>query len=540
MKTKFLKYFSISLISIFMASSCETTKLELLDSPNALTESSADVDFYLSSIQITMSDFFENITEEGMELTRILHFFGPTYENGYAASQLNNAWSNVYSGVLPDARALVPLAIEQELYTHAAIAQIAEAYMVGTLVDYIGDIPYTESNDGVSLNPVADLGSEIYPKLIALLDEAIVNLGKTESVLPSTDLYYDGDEAKWTKLANTLKLKFYLQTRLVDDVASEINAIVASGNYIQSSDDDFFFQYSSTDTDPDSRHPIFARNFVEGSGVTDYMSNHYMNELVHQYSTGKTVVDPRTRYYFYRQRSTSSETTVEQACYGTLPPDHYGFAIPYCTLTDGYWGRDHGDDGGIPPDTSLRATWGVYPVGGPFDEDTFVSIADRNVGLVGQGISPIMMSSYVDFMLAEAALTIGTTGDARTYLENGITKSIDKVINFGSSIANSSYVPDAAYITSYIDEVLALYDAAATNDEKLNIIVKEYFIALYGNGIEAYNTFRRTGMPDNLQPLRKSVTTQFVNSFFYPSDYVNQNSNATQKTDVYQTVFWDN
>ncbi len=42
---------------------------------------------------------------------------------------------------------------------------------------------------------------------------------------------------------------------------------------------------------------------------------------------------------------------------------------------------------------------------------------------------------------------------------------------------------------------------AANADGKLNIIEKEYFKALFGNSVEAYNTFRRTGKPDDGQPL---------------------------------------
>jgi SusD/RagB-like outer membrane lipoprotein len=533
-KLKIFAFFAALLLLVF--NSCETTELELLNSPNALSPSSANIDFFLTSIQTDLAYFFENVTEEGMETTRILHMYGPVYENAYAASQFNNAWSRAYASTIADVRTYTPVALEQELYTHVAIGQIIEAYMMTTLVDYFGDVPYSESNDGVSLNPNVDTGASIYSSLLTLLDDAIANLNKDEAKPLATDLFYDGDESKWIKFANTLKLKLYLQSRLVNESESKsgINAILTSGNYISSSADDFQFNWSSTDENPDSRHPIFGRNFVEGSGVTDYMSNHFMNELAYS----KSMPDPRLRYYFYRQSDRSAESTVEQACYGTLPPAHYGFSIPYCSLDNGFWGRDHGDDGGIPPDTSLRITWGVYPVGGNYDNDSFVAIPDRNIGLVGKGISPIMLSSYVEFMLAEANLTMGTTGDARTYLTNGMSKSIEKVMAFGSSIADENFTPTSSDVSDYMDEVLGLYDNA-DNDEKLNIIVKEYFISLFGNGVEAYNTYRRTGKPDALQPLRKDDTDKFIRSFYYPTDYVNQNSNATQKPDVFQKVFWD-
>jgi len=531
-KLKFLA-FLILMLNI----SCETTELEILTDPNALSPEQSDIDFFLNSIQVDMAYFFEAASEPGMEVTRIIHMFGPFYDNAYAPSEFDGLWSRAYAGTLADVRTYTPLAIEKELYTHVAIGQIIESYMIATLVDYFGDVPYTEAFDPAILNPAADSGADIYSALQLLLDDAIVNLNKSEAALPANDLFYDGDESKWIKLANTLKLKLYLQSRLVNEPESimGINTIIGNGNYIMDASDDFVFNWSNNEENPDSRHPIFARNFDNGGNITDYMSNHFMNEL----REGQSVEDPRLRYYIYRQRATSSENTVEQACFGTLPPTWYGFTIPYCTLDNGFWGRDHGDDGGIPPDTGGRATWGVYPVGGNFDDDSFNSITTRDIGLTGRGFSPIMLSSYVQFMLAEANLELGTTGSAATYLENGITHSIDKVMAFGASIADASLTPSAMDVSDYVTSVNDSYSAAVSDDDKLNIIIKEYFIALYGNGVEAYNSYRRTGKPGALQPLRKEDTNKFLRSFYYPSGYVNLNSNASQKPDVLQKVFWD-
>lgn len=534
-KIKFIGLLSVFTLGIF--TSCETTDLEHKDNPNALSPSSADIDFFLTSVQTDLAYFFEGVSPAGSELTRNTHMFGPLYDNAYAPSAFNAVWSRGYAGVLPDVRNYSPIAEEQGLYTHIAIGQIAEAYVMATYVDYFGDVPYTESNDPNFVDPKADSGASIYEKLHTLLDSAIENLNKDESRLPSNDIYYDGDEDKWIALANTLKIKLYLQTRLVTPEASKagINAIITSGDFISTSAGDFQFQWSTTDTDPDSRHPWFSGNFENGGGISNYMSNHFMNEL----REGKGVEDPRLRYYIYRQNDESAQNTVEQACYGTLPPTHYGFSIPYCSLDDGYWGRDHGDDGGIPPDTGLRATFGVYPVGGMFDDNSYTSITTRKWGLNGAGISPIMLSSYTHFMLAEAALELGTTGSAKDYLMAGVDQSITKVMAFGASVADDGLKPDAADITAYTDAIAASYDAAASDDDKMNVIAKEYFVALFGNGVEAFNTYRRTGKPDNLQPLRKDDTNKYLRSFYYPTSYINNNSNATQKANVEGKVFWD-
>ena len=534
-------------LSLFIFS-CETIELELLDDPDNISLTQSDLNFFLNSNQFNLADFFQGrvggdggVSEPGMEATRLIHMFGPLYQNAYTADQFDQEWETVYSTIISNNRALEPLAQSQEAFQHLGIAQIIEAYVVTTLVDYFGDVPYSEAVAGIS-NPSRDPGADVYNAMINLLDTAITNLNATSAIAYSSDLYYGGDSDKWIKFANTLKLKIYLQSRLVNSgSAAGINSIIASGDYITASSDDFQFSWTSVDNNPDSRHPIFARNFDSPGVVTDYMSNHLMEELNAGVSSGKTVSDPRLRYYIYRQSPVNADNTNDQDCFGSLPPAHYGFTIPFCTTNfDGYWGRDHGDDSGIPPDTGSRAIWGVYPVGGLFDNDSFEPVVDRRVGTQGAGISPIMLSSFVNFMLAESALTLGTTGNAMTYLRDGITQSIEKVMMFGSGQAmGSGFEPTQAEIDAYIDEVMDNYTNATSDDEKLNIIMTEYHIALFGNGVEAYNSYRRTGKPDDLQPLRAADVDNYIRSFFYPTTSVSNNSNSDQKDNVTEQVFWD-
>ena len=88
-------------------------------------------------------------------------------------------------------------------------------------------------------------------------------------------------------------------------------------------------------------------------------------------------------------------------------------------------GRDHTDNEGIPNDNTLRATYGVYPAGGAFDDGLGLGAASTN-NLGGAGIVPIMLSSFTNFMLAESAITLGTSGNARDFLSAGLMDSFNK------------------------------------------------------------------------------------------------------------------
>ena len=74
----------------------------------------------------------------------------------------------------------------------------------------------------------------------------------------------------------------------------------------------------------------------------------------------------------------------------------------------------------------------------------------------------------------------------------------------------------------------------------MGLLVQEYFLALFGNGVEAYNTFRRTDKPSDLQPLLKTANNDMIQSFFYPRTEVDNNNQLNQKSDHLQKVFWDN
>jgi hypothetical protein len=356
------------------------------------------------------------------------------------------------------------------------------------------------------------------------LDEAISKINVSETV--NEDLFYNGDLTKWVKLANTLKIKMYVQTKLANNpsAVSEVNSIIAGGNYISTEADDFVFRFGTSATNPDTRHPFFGNAYVTGAGNT-YMSNDFMDKLLN----GKSIEDPRLKYYIYRQ-------TLDDPI-GDLLPCANDDSFQYCYIGSGYWGRDHADDEGIPNDGELRSTYGIYPGGGAFDDgttNTNTLLATNTLG--GAGIHPMLLSSFTNFLLAEAALPssagLGTTGSSETYLRTAMENSFSKVANFAGTPM------DPANVTSYVDEVIKNYNAAASDADKLNIIITEYHLASWGNSIESYNNYRRTGFPD--LGISVVTNTEFPRSYFLPSSELdnNENPDLTQKT-LTDQLFWD-
>jgi len=516
--------------------SCETTELDLRDNPNALSADQASPDFLLNQIQLSFGSGVNAMGSYGGELTRIKYMFVKNYVNVYQPSSFAGIWSSKYAGILEDIKAMDALATANGLTYHSGVGKFIKAYVLVTLVDYFGDVPYSQANlGGENFNPGVDSGADIYAAAHALLDEAITNF-EAGGPTPQNDFFYDGNASKWIKAANTLKLKMYATTRVHDGgINSAFSSIIASGNYISSNSDDMQFTWGTNEVQPDTRHPAYRADYTVNGG-TDYRSISLMAYM-------QDNNDPRRRYFFYRQRGTTPGQDADPAletlqCSLQTPPAHYD-GFPFCGLPNGYWGRDHGNDEGIPPDGFLRTLTGVYPAGGAFDDSRFKALG-QGAGAGGNGITPILLHSSVKFWQAEIALASGDATAAKEHLTAGLAASVAKVTAFGSKdgTANLSVAPTADDITLHANQTLSAFDADTTGG--WNVLGQEFFVSLYGNGTDAYNFYRRTGYPNNLQPNLEPNPGAFVRSMWYPSNFVNTNSSVNQKPDVTQTVFWDN
>ncbi len=519
--------------------------LDLLDNPNAVTARNTDINYLLNQIQLSYATHFDQMSDPGMRLTRMLNSGSAIYDNAVSPANYDGAWTTAYAGILTDVKTLIPLAEAQNLSVHVGIARTLRASVLLNLVDAFGDVPYSEAIDLANFNPKVDGGAAVYAAALAELDGAITNFAATAAALPAEDMYYGGSAANWTRYANTLKLKAALNRRLIDKAGSTstINALIAGGNLISTAAQNFRFKYGSNLNNPDTRHPRYAAQYSP-TGGGDYQSNSYMGTMYND----KGFPDPRIRYYFYRPVIVNSTNVNEIRCITNQKPAHYKASDTFCYPTRvGYWGRDHLSNEGIPPDGLVRTAWGVYPAGGLYDNNAARPIG-LGVGAGGAGIHPIMMASFVDFMLAESALTLGTTGTPRAYLKAGIEKSMADVRSLAlgtneagkiNAFETAQGIVWAAEVTKYVNKVLADYDAATTDDARLNIIGTEYWIALFGNGIESYNLYRRTGKPANQQPALEANPGPFARSLYYPASFVTRNTSAVQKADATVPVFWD-
>src|SRR4030095_5889106 len=171
-------------------------------------------------------------------------------------------WDGLYTAIT-NLNVIIKQGTAETRFTYAGIPKILKAYAFSILVDVYGDVPFSEFDQfeaGIT-QPKFDKGSDIYPKLIALIDEGIADINNpapNASKPSADDFIYKGNTTNWKKAANTLKLKLYTQVRRVQDVKAAVTALLATpANLINSQAESFMMPYGPFGT-TDDRHPAYG------------------------------------------------------------------------------------------------------------------------------------------------------------------------------------------------------------------------------------------------------------------------------------------
>lgn len=491
------KYFKILLPILILITGCSKKYLDINNDPNypttaplsqLLTHVESDLAGNLN-IRYGLSNFAAVYMHQ-ITMRENPDQYGVTGSSFYT----EGPWDGLYSGPLQDIELMIKTGDDGGNLIYSGIARILKAYTFSLLVDVYADVPYTEANKQTEGNayPHYDKGENIYPALFTMLNDAITDLTSataTNLFKPGNDdVIYGGSVSKWIHLANSLKLKLYNQIRLTTDVSSSISALITAGNLIGSASESFILPYG-TSKSPDNRNP----------GVLEYEAGQkgfYISPWFYQILKGYNpnilsgVVDPRIPYYWYNQMKDATTATREGN------PTEYrdgGFvSIFFGSIGPN---RDHAEDG-------TMTVMGLYPVGGRYDQGDHLKVT----GTSCTGAAPYRFFTYADLLYTEAELAntgVYAAGDARALLLSALNASIaqvDQVVTLDQSTQTIPVLAGSAAATTYINSVMSAYDAGTTA-KKLEIIMTEKWIQSFGNHVDQWTDYRRTGYPIVFNPL---------------------------------------
>lgn len=445
-------------------------------------------------------------------------------------------WTNLYSGALEDMEVIIKNGTQREEFRYVGIAKILKAYSYSMMVDIWGDIPFSEAVNGTEFPfPAFDNDEEIYAALFPLIDEGLADLAQplpASLIAPGNDdFFYGGSVIKWQRFGKVLKLKLYNTIKGVQNVSSQLAALAADPD-VTGFVDDFEFKYYNVAA-PESRNPAWRTV----SGATTYFSKYFYeimnNKPAKLNAILDGIVDPRLPYYCYNSLGSSNLNPVNPLEYrdGNYLAIHFASQGPFQ---------------GFDQSTALSMP-GVYYCGGKLDlagvgGAILISSAPGNAP---QRLLPRYMLSYI---LSEVALSAGNLVEARAKLVAAIDQSFAKVNSVTTTVYPSATVISATDINTYRNAVMAKYDAYTTNAQRLEMIMTQKWIANFGNPLENYTDYRRTGYPVMFNPNTDNETFTNVNkgypfSYPYRQTDLQLNPNAPAQKLIAETssrVFWDN
>lgn len=533
---------------ILILSSCKKDFLDINTDPNNPVD--APIDLLLPTAQRTLGDALSMGGGDNGGLSQLLEVYVHRITTREEADQYgvqgnefytSVAWPKFYSsspppgaseplyGIFQNLQEIIKKSTEDGNLYYRGVAKVLKAHGFSQLVDVFGDIPFSEANmlddpENPIIYPKFDDDAEIYPQLLTMLDEAIADLSADDGgpLQPGEDdLFYGGDVNLWIKAANTIKLKLYTQTRLANDVSAQVTALLASPDQLIAATEEGFLLPYGTLGATDDRNPAYAEYFAT------QRSNH-ISPWFYEIMKGRNTLvnngnpDPRIPYYWYNQlRSKNNPPSgVDSADWaGEEPENQTEYRDDnFATIYFGSVGPDRDKN-----NQNTLSVMGVYPAGGRYDDgegggDVPAAGVDGNSGT---GAAPYRFLTYADRLYLEAELIQAgiAPGNVREVLEEAILesfKTVDLVVGY---VSPSQTVPAlveggtaTAAVQTYIDKALVEFDAGSA-DKKMQMIMTQKWIQSFGNAVDAYTDYRRTGYPILFDPTKASMAP---NGFVQP------------------------
>ncbi|HRP58196.1 SusD/RagB family nutrient-binding outer membrane lipoprotein [Agriterribacter sp.] len=364
-----------------------------------------------------------------------------------------NFWEDIYK-ILTNYRNIETKATQEGDLAYAGIAKIMQGWHFMRLVDLYNNVPFDEALQGTdNATPAFEDGQAVYEKSVNLVTAGIADI---KSAAPfskhpaADDILFTGDLARWIKFANTIKLRALLrqsQTGNTGYINAELAKIAAEGSGFLSAGESAEVNPGYIGGSAGLQNPLWETYYRTAVGALTpaYNTIRPTAFLINEY---KRLNDPRLENLYTRAEATGEYTGVP------LGTEDAAFSM---ANTSPFLGPQ--ENGGQPGALFKRSTQ-----------------------------SSVLLGSFESlFLQAEAAERGWISVNAKTLYNLAIEES------FKYMEATDGY---AGYIIQ--DEV----DLDKAGDKIERIIEQKWLSLNTINGFEAWNDYRRLGIPAIPQSLR--------------------------------------
>jgi len=491
---KILKYTSLLLVVILMVS-CEKF-LDVNEDPN--NPVSVTPDLILPVGQTYSANIMQNGRRANCLGNMLMYNWSQSDGFSWYTDEFKyNVTSSFYQGIFNDSysSALKQYQIldqmeGDEYYNYRAIAKVMKAYHFQLLVDFYGDVPYSEALlRSEEATPKYDDALTIYESLIGELDTAImlINTANSTALVPDLDdAIFNGNMTKWKQFANSVKLRILVRQSSMSGrdnyIKKELQKIAAEGSGYITSDVGVNPGYVKEE----SKQSPFWNYFGWDASGTITMDNNATcaTDYILEYLT--TTTDPRIDLLY--EKPATGHLGVPQ---GLLDYD--------TPVADAF----------VP---ALVSNIGPGLLKGPTQDAVLYTLAE----------------CY--FNQAEARLKglITAGDDAKTLYNKGIKASFDIL----------GVAEDRFDIYTAQNKNLVNWDSST---DKLEAIITQKWIAVNGLTAEqSWFDYNRTGYPKNLPISLQSAKPDRPVRIYYPAgEYSSNGANVPTQPDAFTAkIFW--
>jgi hypothetical protein len=426
-------------------------------------------------------------------------------------------FETAYSSELKETAQIISLTEEDaQLSNHHYMARIWRVFILHRVTDMYGDIPYSEAGLGFIgsiYKPKYDTQQEIYPAMLAELEQCALALDAAKPTFGNADFIYGGNTAKWKTFAYSLMLRLGMRLTKVDETMAEtwVKKAIAGG-VMQSNAD-----LAKLDHTGGSANNWNVNSFLlqGGEGVPPSAQGKGYSKLNKTFIDYlKATADPRLPFYSTLWQGNADQSKLAQYSAPALQKGLPG-GYDYTTIKD------------------LIPGW---------TDNKQAEYSEINIHTIASLSAPTIFQGYheVALLLAEAALRGWTTGEPKAYYEAAVKASMDSESLYPGGVTIS-----AAQIAAYL---AANPYKAGTFDEEMKQIHYQFWAASFMNNIEVYANWRRTGYPV-LTPTNytgNETGGQIPRRLRYPESEASLNREAynaavqVQGADLFTTrVWWD-
>lgn len=157
----------------------------------------------------------------------------------YQITDYTGTWDYIYFA-LADLYDMKKMATEQGASEYVGVANVMIAYHLNLIADTFGAGPYSNAFDGSTLTPKYDSEEQMYTTALALLNESLTELAKTDSkvkLLAANDLIHKGSTAAWIKTAQALRARMLNKISKKSNYSPAAVLDAVSKSYTSNADD---------------------------------------------------------------------------------------------------------------------------------------------------------------------------------------------------------------------------------------------------------------------------------------------------------------